>query len=175
MTTLAQYTLDDLEALEAARPELGKVEVLGGVLYASGEEVTGYRHQTIVQRLFLQLVAICPSGFVVQLDTYWFSTEGRLRPDVAIWRETDRPTDGGAFRVAPVAVFEVLSADADHDLTDKARIYDAFGVVQSAVDPRERHGWWARTPAGDHPGAQAPFEVPGWPTLTLDRDQLLAT
>lgn len=172
--TLASYELEDLQRLEAERPELGKTEVLGDALYASGVEVTGDRHQTLAQRIFLLLTASCPAGFVVNFDTYWFGEEARLRPDVAAWRVEDRPRDGGAFRRPPVAMCEILSSDAAHDLDRKAPIYDRAEVSTLYVDPRERYGWWCRTGAEDHQQERVTWPLPGWPPIELERAEILA-
>lgn len=182
MTALAEYTLADLERLEAERPELGKVEILDGTLVATGDSVTGNRHQAVALVLTLLLARHCPDGFVVRPDTHWsldrpLHGRTRLRPDIGVWRATDQPTDGGAFRVAPVAVVEVLSDDADHDLVRKDPVYRDAGVTALYVDPRERSGWWARIGAAACVDVDEPalaWAVPGWPPLRVERDAVLA-
>lgn len=118
-TGLAAYTVADLEALEDERPELGRLEVIDGALHATGESAVGDRHQMIVQRLHLVFAAARPAGQIVRLDTWWESTQGKLRPDLAVYRPEDRPANRKAFRLPPQATLEVLSDDADHDLVRK--------------------------------------------------------
>ncbi len=169
-TTFDSYSLADLEALEREHPEFGRVEILSGTLVAAGANVTGDRHQAVVQAVFLALVADAPPDQVVRLDTYWFSVDQRLRPDLAIWSADDRPADGGAFTRPPLAVFEILSADADHDLVRKATIHRRHDVANWFVDPAERHGWWLSDGADISVTADsAAVDLPDRTSVTLDR------
>lgn len=168
VATLKEYTLADLERLQRDHPEFGRVEIIGGTLIAGGADVTGDRHQSVVQALFLALMATCPGEHVVRLDTYWFGDGVRLRPDLAVWRRADRPADGGAFTAPPVAVVEVLSSDADHDLVRKAAVYAAHGVAAWFVDPARRHGWWIAADSGHRVSVgPAMLSLPGWPELEI--------
>ena len=173
-TSLAEYTLEDLQRLERERPELGKVELVGQALHATGESVTGDRHQACVGGLHALLLATVPATQVLRLDTYWFAREGKFRPDLALWRATDRPADDGAFRAPPLAVVEVLSADRDHDLVTKAAVHAAHGVDLLVLDPAQVDGWWCRVGGGDVRAATATWQPPGWPEpVLLARDALL--
>jgi Uma2 family endonuclease len=176
MTGLADYTLADLEALEDERPELGRLEVIDGALHATGESAVGNLHQLILQRLFLLFAASCPPGHLVRIDTWWRSPRGLLRPDVAVYRAGDEPAERtGAFQVAPQAVVEILSDDADHDLVRKDAVYAEQGVARRAhLDAHQRHGWWARLDGVDHTAPTAAWRLEGWPELRVDRDELLA-
>jgi Uma2 family endonuclease len=110
----------------------------------------------------------------VRLDTYWFVGSHRLRPDLAIWRVIDRPVDGGAFRHAPIAVIEVLSADAGRDLVRKLAIYRSHGVATWFVDPAQRNGWWL-SKGDDHWSTdEADITLPGWPSVSADRRVVIA-
>ena len=173
ITGVTDYTLADLEALENERPELGRLEVIDGALHATGESAVGNLHQLIMQRLYLLFAAVCPPGWIVRIDTWWMSPRGKLRPDVAVYRRGDEPSDRyGAFHVAPHAVLEVLSDDAIHDLVHKD---GEFGVMRRAyLDPRRRHGWWYRLDDVDYEAPTAAWRLEGWPELVLDHDELLA-
>ena len=173
-TSLAEYTLEDLQRLERERPELGKVELVGEALHATGESATGDRHQACVGRIYALLLAAVPATQVLRLDTYWFAAEGTLRPDLALWRAADRPADGGAFRLPPLAVAEVLSADRDHDLVTKAAVYAAHGVDLLVVDPAQVDGWWCRAGGSDVREARTTWQPAGWPEpVMLSRDGLV--
>lgn len=81
----------------------------------------------------------------------------------------------GAFHVAPQAILEILSDDADHDLVRKDAIYAEFGVARRAyLDMLQRFGWWCRIDGVDHDGPDAVWHLDGWPPLRLDRDALFA-
>lgn len=175
LTGLADYTQSDLEALESQRPGLGRVEVIDDALHATGGTGVGNLHQLIVQRMFLLLAEACPVTHLVRLDTWWRCPRGWLRPDLAIYRAGDEPTDrAGAFEVTPQAVVEVLSADADHDLRRKDPIYAEHGIAHRVhVDPDRRYGWWIRVDGGDHDTSPVAWRLPGWPRLDLRREELL--
>lgn len=174
ITGLVDYTCEDLEQLERERPELGRVEVIDGALHATGESAVGDLHQLIVQRLYLLLVPLRPASHVIRLDTWWHSSRGRIRADVAIWRPEDRPANRKAFREPPRAVIEVLSDDARHDTVTKDDVFDQFGARRAYLDPRARWGWWLRLDGNDHDGPAATWSLDGWPPITFDRDALLA-
>ncbi len=172
---LAEATIEELEALEGEHPDLGHLEVIDGVLHASGESAVGYLHQSVYGRLFLLFEAARPPGALVQLDTWWVSPRGKIRPDVALWRPEDVPANLKAFRVPPWATVEVLSDDADHDLVRKDGVYADLGVARRAhVEPWGRFDWWCRLDGVPFDGESATWELPGWPPLVLDRDALLA-
>lgn len=174
-TGLAAYTVTDLEALEQERPELGRLEVIDGVLYATGGSAVGDLHQLVVQRLHLLFAAACPDTSIIRLDTWWVSARGKVRPDLAVYRPEDRPATRRAFRVPPSATLEVLSEDAHHDLVRKDAVYAAFGVAHRAyVEPWGRYPWWCRVEGVDHDGPVAEWRLGGWPPLRLVRDDLLA-
>jgi Uma2 family endonuclease len=165
--TLESYGLVELEELQHQHPEFGRVEIINGSLIAGGVDVTGDRHQSVVQALFLLLMTECPPDQVVRLDTYWFGDQTRLRPDLAMWRTSDRPADGGAFTMPPVAVIEVLSSDADHDLVRKAEIYRAYGVAAWYVDPAERNGWWLTDGLTQHRGENVTINLPARASIVI--------
>lgn len=168
--TFEEYGVAELEALQRDHPEFGRVEIVNGSLVAGGVDMTGYQHQRVVQALFLLLVEGYPPGHLVQIDTYWFGDGFRVRPDLAVWPDADRPADGGAFRAPPIAAFEVLSADAEHDLVTKRAIYAANGVATVFVDPDRRNGWWLRTPDGaDHIDDAVRVELPGATSIDIAR------
>ena len=172
--SLHEYTLEDLDALARERPEFGRIEIIEGSLVAEGAEMTGDRHQGVVQAIFLALVDQQVDRHRIRLDTYWFaSSPTRLRPDIAIYRQRDRPADGGAYRVPPLAIFEVVSDNADHDLVRKRAIYREHGVVTWFVDPKRRHGWWLSDGADEtYDGETATIELPDRPPVTLERAML---
>lgn len=174
-TDLADYTTADLEALEREHPEWGRLEVIDGALHATGGSAVGNLHQLVLQRLHLLFASACPATQVVRLDTWWHSPRGLVRPDVAVYRSGDEPTDrGGAFRVPPQAIVEVLSDDADHDLRRKDAIYAEHGVSRRAyLDPYERDNWWVRLDGVDHREPVAVWQLDTWPELRLDHDELL--
>ena len=168
-----EYGLAELEALQRDHPEFGRVEIVNGSLVAGGVDMTGDRHRSVVQALFLLLIEGCPAGRLVRIDTYWFGDGFRLRPDLAVWNAADRPADGGAFRAPPLAVIEVLSGDAEHDLVTKRAIYDANEVATVYVDPDRRSGWWLRTPDGiEHDGDLVELELPGGFAIDVERSVL---
>lgn len=172
---LSEYTLADLEALEREHSELGRLEVIDGALHATGESAVGYLHQMVVQRLHLLLAAACPPGALVLLGTWWESSRGKIRPDLALYRPEDVPASLKAFRVPPSATLEVLSDDADHDLVRKDGVYAEFGVARRAyVEPWGRFDWWCRLDGVPHDGPTATWSLPGWPPLVFRRDALLA-
>lgn len=176
LTGLADYTQSDLEALESQRPELGRIEVIDGALHATGGTGVGNRHQLIMQRLHLLFASLCPATHLVRLDTWWRCPRGWLRPDVAVYRTGDEPADrAGAFAVAPQAIVEILSRDADHDLRRKDAVYAEHGVAHRAyLDPEQRYGWWVRVDGGDHVISPVAWPLPGWPQIRLSREELLA-
>lgn len=176
MTTgLADYTLADLEALESERPELGRLEVIDGALHATGESAVGNLHQLLLQRLHLLFAPACPPTHLVRLDTWWASPRGKIRPDVAVYRAGDVPQDRrGAFQVPPLAIVEILSDDAHHDVVRKDEIYAQAGARRAYLDPDERFGWWLRLDDIDHDGPVAEWRLDGWPALRFDRAELLA-
>lgn len=171
---LADYTLVDLEALENERPELGRLEVIDGALHATGGSAVGNLHQLVLQRLHLLFAAACPPTDLVRIDTWWLSSRGLLRPDVAVYRGGDEPPErAGAFRVPPQAILEVLSDDAHHDVVRKDALYAELGVTRRAyLDPYERDGWWCRTDGTDHREPLVAWHLDGWPELRLDRAEL---
>ena len=172
---LADYTTADLEALENEHPEWGRLEVIDGALHATGGSAVGDLHQLVVQRLHLLVAALCPPSHIVRIDAWWHSPRGKIRPDVALYRPEDRPANRKAFRVAPWAIIEVLSDDADHDLVRKDGVYAALGVAHRAyVEPWDRYPWWCRLDGVDHDGPVATWELAGWPPLDLERATLLA-
>jgi Uma2 family endonuclease len=174
-TSVTDYSLADLEALENEHPELGRLEVIDGALHATGESAVGDLHQLVVQRLFLLFAVVCPPTHLVRLDTWWLSTRGKIRPDLAVYRAEDRPANRKAFTVAPYAIVEVLSDDAHHDLVRKEEIYAEFGVTRRAyVEPWARHDWWCRLDGRDVDEPQAVWDLSGWPPVQLQRDELLA-
>lgn len=175
ITDLAEYTSADLEALENEHPELGRLEVIDGALHATGGSAVGDLHQLIVQRLHLLFAAACPASHIVRIDTWWRSSRGLIRPDLAVYRPEDRPASRRSFTVPPWATVEVLSDDAHHDLVRKDDIYVEFGVARRAyVEPWGRYRWWCRLDGVDHDGAEAVWELDGWPPLRLVRGELLA-
>jgi hypothetical protein len=170
---LTDYTQADLEALEDERPELGRLEVIDGALHATGESAVGNLHQLLMQRLHLLFVAACPPTHIIRLDTWWYPPRGKLRPDVAVYRPADVPADvHGVFRVPPLAIVEILSDDAHHDLVRKDEIYAAAGVRRAYLDMRRRFDWWLRLDGVDHAGPVATWELDGWPPLRFDREAL---
>lgn len=174
VTSLADYTTADLEALERERPELGRVEIIDGALHATGESAVGIRHQMVVQHLFLVFAPLCPPHLLVMLDTWWHYARGKLRADLGIYRGSDVPEDGEVFRAPPLAVVEVLSDDAIHDLVAKDRIYAEHGTRRAYLDPHERHGWWARVDDVEHDALEVAWQLEGWPPVGLVRATLLA-
>lgn len=176
ITGLADYTLADLERLEDERPELGRLEVIDGALHATGESAVGNLHQLLMGRLLLLFSAACPATAILRIDTWWMSPRGKIRPDLAVYRPGDQPTDRrGAFRVAPTAIVEILSADDHHDLVRKDAIYAEAGVRRRAyVDAFQRYGWWCRLDGTDHAGDTADWQLDGWPALRLSRAELFA-
>jgi hypothetical protein len=175
ITDLAECTSADLEALESEHPELGRLEVIDGALHATGGSAVGDRHQLVVQRLFLLLVSACPAAHIVRIDTWWRSSRGLLRPDIAVYRVQDRPADRRVFTVPPRAAVEVLSEDAHHDLVRKDGLYTDSGVAHRAyVDPWGRFTWWCRLDGTDHDGPTVTWELEEWPPLRFDRASLLA-
>jgi Uma2 family endonuclease len=170
---LTDYTFADLEALEDERPELGRLEVIDGALHATGESAVGNLHQLLLQRLHLLFAAACPPTSIVRLDTWWYPPEGKIRPDVAVYRPADRPADPhGVFSVPPAAIVEILSDDAHHDLVRKDEIYARHGVRRGYLDMRRRFDWWLRLDGVDHDGAVVTWQLDGWPPLTFDREAL---
>lgn len=155
-TSVAAWEPEDLERLERERPELGRVEVFEGALYASGESVNTHRHQRVVDRMVRLLFDAAPSELLAVSDTWWFLASRKVRPDVGVWRRADVPSDGGVFRRPPVAVVEVLSEDRDHDLVRKHALYRAEGVQSVFIDPSVREGWWLRV--GDRDVVEPAFE-----------------
>lgn len=172
---LADYTLSDLEALEEEHPELGRLEVIDGALHATGETAVGNLHQLLMQQLHLLFAPSCPPGAIVRLDTWWKSPRGKLRPDLALYRDGDQPTNRrGSFKVPPFAIVEILSSDAHHDLVRKDAIYTEFGVTRRAYLDMEadRFGWWLRLDGVDHTDPEVTWSLDGWPPLLFDRATL---
>ncbi|HWL42163.1 MAG TPA: Uma2 family endonuclease [Ilumatobacter sp.] len=169
------YTLEDIETLEHEHPEFGRIEIVNGALYAGGADLGSDVHQGITFELMMLLGSLRPPGFVVRGETYWRAGPRQmLRPDVAIWAQHDRPVPEQAFQSPPMAVFEVLSRDRDHDLLTKHRIFREHGVATWYVDRRRTEGWWL----GDGESVQVgdpSFELtlPGWPTVTITDAVLL--
>jgi hypothetical protein len=179
VNSLADYTTEDLEALERERPELGRVELIDGALHATGESALGIPHQLIMQRLHLLLAPRCPAGLVVMLDTWWHyvranGLSGKIRADVAAYRLADLPAAGKVFRSPPRFSLEILSDDAVHDLVAKDDVYAEHGTRRAYLDPDERGGWWWKADGVEHTAATATWQPDGWPPLTLDRGVLLA-
>ena len=179
VNSLAEYTTDDLEALERERPELGRVELIDGALHGTGESALGIPHQLIVQRLHLLLAPLCPLGLLVMLDTWWHyvrasGLSGKIRADVAVYRIAALPEAGKVFRLPPVASIEVLSDDALHDLAAKDDVYAEHGARRAYVDPDERYGWWWQADGQQVSGPQATWQLDGWPPIDLERAALLA-
>jgi Uma2 family endonuclease len=173
ITGLAEYTLADLEALEQERPELGRLEVIDGALHATGDTAVGNLHQLLFQRLHLLFAAACPPTHIVRLDTWWMSPRGKIRPDLAVYRPQDVPEDRrGAFHVPPLAIVEILSADAHHDLVRKDEIYAEAGARTAYLDMYQRYDWWLRLDGVDHDGPVAEWHLEGWPQLRFEHDAL---
>lgn len=174
-SALTDATFAELEAYEAEHPEVGRIEVIDGVLHFSGESAVGYLHQMVVQGLHLLFAGAKPPGAIVSLDVWWLSQRGRIRPDLALYRPQDVPANLRAFRVPPWATLEVLSDDADHDIVLKDGIYAGAGVARRAyIEPWGRFDWWCLLDGEPHAGPAVTWELPGWPPLVLDRDALLA-
>lgn len=172
---LVDYSQAYLEALEAERPELGRLELIDGALHATGGSAVGNLHQLLLQRLHLLFAAACPPTSIVRIDTWWRSPRGKLRPDVAVYAPSDVPEDRqGMFAVPPRAIVEILSADAEHDLVRKDEIYAEHGVRRAYLEPFGRFDWWLRLDGVDHDGAVVHWQLDGWPALRFDRDELLA-
>lgn len=171
-TSVAAWELGDLERLEQERPELGKIEVFEGALYASGESVNTHRHQRVVDRMVRLLSEAVPRELLAVSDTWWFLQSRKVRPDVGVWRRTDLPSDGGVFRRPPVAVVEVLSEDRDHDLVRKHALYRAQEVPALFLDPSRSEGWWLRVAGHDVDEASYEWHLGAW-SVRLIRDQLL--
>lgn len=174
VSSLTDYTADDLEALERERPELGRVEIVEGALHATGESAVGIWHQLVVQRLYLVFAPACPPGLLVMLDTWWHYARGKIRADVGVYRADDVPEDGEVFRRPPLVVLEVLSDDAVHDVVTKDAVYREHGARCGYVDPRRRYGWWCRLDGQEHHEAVVTWELDDWPALRLERDMLIA-
>lgn len=173
ITGLVDYTQADLEALEDERPELGRIEEIDGALHATGGSAVGNLHQLLLQRLHLLFAGACPPTHIVRIDTWWKSPRGRIRPDVAVYRPSDVPANlRGMFGVPPLAILEILSDDAHHDLVRKDEIYAEAGVRRAYLDMRRRFDWWVRLDGVDHDGPVAAWHLDGWPPLRLDRDAL---
>ncbi|MGI8575514.1 MAG: hypothetical protein ACR2MA_09265 [Egibacteraceae bacterium] len=148
---------------------------MDGALHATGESAAGYLHQIVVQRLYLLFAPACPPGAMVLLDTWWELPRGKLRPDLALYRPEDAPANLKSFRVPPWATLEVLSDDAHHDFVRKDGIDASLGVTRRPyIEPWGRFDWWCRLDDVPHTGPTATWELPGWPPLTLRRDELLA-
>lgn len=178
-TSLSDYTVEELEALEREWPELGRVELIDGALHATGESAMGIPHQIIMQRLHLLLTPLCPTGLLVMLDTWWHyvrpdGRRGKIRADVGIYRVEDLPDAGKVFLRPPVAVVEILSDDALHDLASKDEIYAQHSAQRAYIDPDQRYGWWWRADGNDVDGALARWVLDGWPSIELDKARLLA-
>ncbi len=167
-STLGAYTFDELAAICDERPELGRVEIIHGSLVAEGAEMTGDRHQGTVGALFELLIAVRPPEYVIRLDTYWFVGDSRLRPDIAVWRQDQRPSNGGEFKVPPLASIEIVSRDDGHDMVRKHAIYRDHGVATWYVDCSRRHGWWITDGEGNDVTAESlELTIPGWPSATV--------
>ena len=176
--TVADYTVDELEAIERAHPEFGRVEVVDGAFHATGESALGIPHQLIVQRLHLLLAPLCPPGLVVMLDTWWGylrddGRKGYIRADVGVYRVEDTPDSGKIYRRPPIVSIEVLSDDALHDLATKDDIYAVHGARRAYVESYGRFGWWFRADGVEHGAEEVTWELDGWPPIVLRRDALL--
>lgn len=179
VNSLAEYTTEDLEALERERPELGRVELIDGALHGTGESALGIPHQLIVQRLHLILAPLCPPGLLVMLDTWWHyvranGLSGKIRADVGIYRSADLPGSGKVFRLPPVASVEVLSDDAMHDLAAKDSVYAEFGGRRAYVDPDQRFGWWWCADGQETDAPRVTWRPDAWPEIRLEKAALLA-
>lgn len=179
VNSLADYTIEDLEALERERPELGRVELVDGALHATGESALGIPHQIIMQRIHLLLHPHCPTGLVVMLDTWWHyvranGLSGKIRADVAVYRLDDLPPSGKVFRLPPLVSLEILSDDAVHDLVAKDDVYAEHGTRRAYLDPDERYGWWFKAEGVEYSAPTVTWKLDGWPPVVLDRAVALA-
>jgi Uma2 family endonuclease len=170
------YDLDYLERLANEHPEWGMIEVFDGALYI--QPMTSELHQLVLFQVCATLRAARPAGWRVVLDVYVRMNPSRLpRPDVVVYR-TDRPVERRAVPELPALIIEVVSRDRDHDLIDKARMYAEDGVGSYVVvDPELVDGWWAKVVDEDRTvgaGEALTIDLPGWPTVELTLDQLLA-
>jgi len=171
-TSVAAWELEDVARLERERPELGRIEVFGGALYAIGESANTHRHQLVVDRMVRLLSDAAPDELLAVSDTWWFLPSRKVRPDVGVWRRADVPPDGGVFRRPPVAVVEVLSEDRDHDLVRKHALYRAERVPALFIDPSRQEGWWLRVADRDVDEAAFDWHLGDW-SVRLLRDDLL--
>lgn len=174
IASVTDYTLEELEALERERPELGRVEVIDGALHATGESALGVWHQLIVARLYELMRPLCPPEHLVMLDTWWFGPRGKVRADLGIYDRSALPESGRVFRLPPRTTVEVLSDDAAHDLHLKDSVYAESGARRAYLEPYTRAPWWCRVDGVDIEGPTADWQLDGWPVIRLERAALLA-
>lgn len=174
--SVVDYTVDELEALERERPELGRVEVIDGALHATGDSAVGAWHQMVLSRLCRLMGALCPPGSVVLPDTWWFGPRGKLRADIGVYAEAALPPTirEKVLRVAPLAIVEVLSDDAHHDLVRKDGVYAGAGARRAFLDFYPRTAWWCRLDGQVVTAPRATWQLDGWPPIELHRDALFA-
>lgn len=134
-----RYTANEVRALNAANPRhWPRFECVGGKLLVT--PAPGYRHQTIAERLFLEIALYCRAHFpdgvphIPPCDISWGGREHTVQPDVyvipramgsAAWRNSARSTTAGWREIRHLLLaVEVLSpGTARHDRTDKRALY----------------------------------------------------
>lgn len=134
MPRQTEWTVDDLDDL----PDDGlQYELADGVLLVTPSPRP--RHQRMLGRLYVRLVAACPDDLEVFLAPFDFrpSRVTSLQPDVMVVRRAD--VDDVALQGTPLLVVEILSPSTRaKDLVLKRSLYAEAGVPSYWVlDPVE--------------------------------------
>lgn len=183
-----RYTANEVRALNAANPRYWpRFECVGGELLVT--PAPGYRHQTVVERLFGALFIYCNTHFpdgvpkIPPCDISWGGREHTVQPDLfvvpremgrAAWRQSDRSTVAGWREIRHLLlVTEVLSPGTPrHDRTTKRALYQRQRVpLYWIVDGLQGHvEEWTPDAAEARvererlvwrpEGAAVPFELP---------------
>ena len=135
-----RLTRCEFERRYAARPDIGKAELIEGVVYvASPARATSHGGpQAAVHVLLGTYAAFTPGTLHLDNATVRLDLDNELQPDAALLVKSEsggqsRISDDDYIEGAPELVVEVAASSASHDLHDKLNVYRRNGVREYLV------------------------------------------
>jgi Uma2 family endonuclease len=135
-----RLTREEFHRRYCRRPDLGKAELVRGVVYVASPTRTDMHGNPVgLVAFWLNAYAMNVPGLEVAVDsTVFLSEDSELQPDVFLyWRPARdrgaRLNDDGYMEGAPELIVEVAASSASYDLHDKMEAYRLAGVPEYIV------------------------------------------
>ena len=179
-----RLTRYEFERRYAARPDLGKAELIEGVVYMpSPVRVVHAEPHAMIGSVLLVYTASTPRVHGADNATVRLDLDNEPQPDVLLYIEEEaggqsRIGDDGYVEGAPELIVEVAASSASIDMHDKLRVYRRNGVREYVVwrTSEQRIDWLALSD-GDYrplsPDDDGVIRSRVFPGLRLDAGALL--